>query len=269
MSTILSLVSQILLPPTSPTATTSSSSSTPILTSSLYLSLVSIVSHLVRHRKDHITPLFPHLVSTLALFLTSLRRSGFGTTTSVSSPNTAEEEEAGLGLGKRAEREVKSTFANWVWDGGVTALAKNEAKAVGRLLSSLATKTVVSSALTSSKAIVGNDKDDDKKREKREMTTTSLSAPLSKHAPFLFLPYLSACIDPLAPLPSVLRSELLTGWYEIMDVVGKWERESLMRGFLAGVGGGGGIGGEERREAERGVLRGMWRSWENGRYKGS
>lgn len=173
----------------------------------------------------------------------------------------------GLGLGKKAEREVKATFAGWIWDGGITALGRNEAKAVGRLLSSLATKTVVSASLSLS-STKGNDNESDKKRDKKDTTTTSLSAPLSKHAPFLFLPYLSACIDPLSPLPSVLRSELLMGWYEIMDVVGKWERESLMRGFLAGVGVGGGAGGEERREAERGVLRGMWRSWENGRYKG-
>lgn len=43
----------------------------------------------------------------------------------------------------------------------------------------------------------------------------------------------------------------------MMDAMGKWEREALMKGML---------GDEE--EAERGVLRDMWSAWEKERYRG-
>lgn len=64
-------------------------------------------------------------------------------------------------------------------------------------------------------------------------------------------------MDPISPIPSALRSEMQGGWFEVMDVMSKWEREALIKGFL--------VDGEE---LERGVLRGLWKSWEKERYRG-
>ena len=245
VSSILALISQIMLP-SGIDSTDSTTSSPAALSSDLFLTLVSIISHLVRHRKNHITPLFPSLVSILASFLSALRRAGFGTTGSSSAINF-EDDTAGVGLGKRAEREAKATFPFWVWEGGAKGVGKVEAKAVGRLLASLSAKTATSLK---------------RKRDAPILTiqtevTTSLVAPLSKHAPFILLPYLRSCVHSISPIPSTLRAELQGGWFEIMDVMGKWEREALMKGFL-----------KDEEEAERGVLRQLWRAHEKERYRG-
>ncbi|KAL8287505.1 hypothetical protein RQP46_003363 [Phenoliferia psychrophenolica] len=249
VSSVLALVARMLQPSGPLPALPASSTPTPAsLTSSLWLSLVTTVDHLVRHRKDHISPLFPHLVATLAPMLLALRRAGFGTTGSSSSV-ALEDADVSVAVGKRAEREARATFPSWVWEGGAQGVGRAEAKAVGRLLASLSAKTTSSASLKRKHgATVDN---------AAATTTTSLAAPLSKHAPFILLPYLRACVNVAAPIPSALRSELQGGWFEVMDAMGKWEREALMKGFLG-----------EEEEAEKGVLRGMWRTWEKERYRG-
>ncbi|GAA5926924.1 Urb2 domain-containing protein [Sporobolomyces koalae] len=241
VSSVLSLVSRILQPSvtTSPVVSTAASAE---IASALVRALASTVGHIVRHRKDHVTPLFPQLVSTLSAFLSILRRAGYGTTGSAAS---IEDGTTGIVLGQRAEREARATFPAWAWQGGASGINTLEAAAVGRLLGSLTAKTAV---------VQHKNK---QQEQDAHATTTSLTAPLSKHAPFLLLAYLRACVHPTCPIPSALRGELQGGWYEVMDSMGKWEREALMKGFL-----------NEDEEAERGVLRGLWKSWEKERYRG-
>lgn len=264
VASVLALVARILLP--SGTSSTDSLSPTTAETAStLYLTLISIVSHLVRHRKDHITPLFPSLISILSSFLSALRRSGFGITGSSSATVVLEDgtttiESVGveLGLGKRAEREARVTFPFWVWEGGAAAFEKDEAKAMGRLLAGLTTKSTATlkrkrdAPTTNIPATVPPTLTSSGGAE-----STSLVAPLSKHAPFLFLSYLRSCVNLVSPIRSSLRAELQLGWFEIMDNMGKWEREALMQGYL-----------RDEEEAERGVLRQLWRGWERERYRG-
>lgn len=270
VSSILTLVAR-MLEPTAATDSTITSLASSTLASSLFLSLVSTVSHLVRHRKDHLTPLFPSLIGTITSFLSNLRRAGFGTTGRAGTvvlkvegevdAEGAEEtierraDDGGMAWGKRAERDARATFPFWVWEGGAHSIGRKEAKAVGRLLSSLTTKTAVlvkkrSRAPSTAEAATTP-------ASTNTASTLSLAAPLSKHAPMLLLPYLRCTVDAISPIPSVLRSELQGGWGEVMETMGKWEREALMKGFLG-----------EAEEAERGVLRGMWRSWERERYRG-
>lgn len=241
VSSVLALVSRILQPSPAYTSTAQSADATD-LASSLLRTLASTVGQIVRHRKDHVVPLFPQLVSTLSSFLSILRRAGFGSTGSAVSIGEAD---TGVVLGQRAEREARATFPAWAWQGGVKGINKPEAAAVGRLLGSLTTKTT---------ALQHKNKHNS---EEAPPKTTSLTAPLSKHAPFLLLAYLRACVHPTCPIPSTLRGELQGGWFEVMDSMGKWEREALMKGFLS-----------EDEEAERGVLRGLWKSWEKERYRG-
>ncbi|GAA5858645.1 hypothetical protein JCM1840_006498 [Sporobolomyces johnsonii] len=247
VSTVLSLVSRILQP--SPVTAPTASPATPSTASLLFRTLASTVGHVVRHRKDHIVPLFPQLVSTLSAFLSILRRAGFGSTGSAAS---IEEADTGIALGQRAEREARATFPAWAWQGGAAAVGKPEAAAVGRLLGSLTAKTTTTLNKRKHGSRTTTTAHDD-----GPSTTTSLAAPLSKHAPFLLLSYLRACVHPTCPVPSSLRAELQGGWFEVMDAMGKWEREALMKGFLG-----------EDEESERGILRALWKSWEKERYRG-
>ncbi|KAM0786575.1 hypothetical protein ACM66B_002031 [Microbotryomycetes sp. NB124-2] len=241
--------------------------------SSLYASLVSTITHIIRHRKDHVTPLFPLLVSCIASLVAVLRRPGFGSTgsgaglhvdagpqSSSSSSSAANFAHAttltstttAAGLGRRAEREARASFPEWAWTGGPACIDRDEAILVGRLLGSLATKTTSFVHSGTSKTTNGAD------GRLSSSKTVSLIGPLSKHAPFILLPYLQSCVDSTCPIPSFVRRELQNGWYEVMDTMGKWEKESLMKGFLG-----------DDDEAERNVLRDLYKGWESERYKGS
>ncbi|KAJ8293894.1 N-acetylserotonin O-methyltransferase-like protein [Rhodotorula toruloides] len=246
-SSVLSLASLILRP--SPKSPSTGERSSPASTvSEVFLTLATSVGDIVRHRKDHLVTLFPSLISVLSAFLSTLRRAGAGTLGSVLE---GEDETASVVVGHRAEREAKATFPAWIWEGGRDAIGRNEARAVGRLLGSLTAKTTTTTASKRKSAISTGQAVD-------ASANTSLAAPLSKHAPFLLLDYLRACVHPTCPIPSALRAELQGGWSEILDAMGKWEREALMKGLLS-----------EDEEAERGVLRNLWKSWEKERYKAS
>ncbi|SCZ87683.1 BZ3500_MvSof-1268-A1-R1_Chr2-2g05149 [Microbotryum saponariae] len=175
--------------------------------------------------------------------LTALRRSGYGTTIGSDELDPLIPTEH-MTLGKRAERTTAATFPFWVWYGELQTIGREHAKAIGRLLISLSTKTTT---LTTSSLTMAT----------KSKSTSSLVAPLSKHAPFLILIYLRASVHSTSPIPLTLRSELQGGWFEVMDAMGKWEREALMKGFL-----------KDEEEAERAVLRRMWKAYEKERYRG-
>ncbi|GAA5860983.1 hypothetical protein JCM3774_003214 [Rhodotorula dairenensis] len=240
-SSILSLVALCMRPTTKP-ASASDSTSLPEA-GEIYCSFVAAVGHIVRHRKDHLVTLFPSLMAVISGFLSILRRSGLGT---LGNLTTLDDVDAAIHVGQRAEREAKGSFPAWVWAGGLHAISRPEAKALGRLLGSLGSKTTSTGG--SRRKHVSADE---------VGSTTSLVAPLSKHAPFLLLNYLRACVHSTCPIPSVLRSELQGGWFEVMDAMGKWEREALMKGLLG-----------DDEEAERGILRAMCNAWEKERYRG-
>lgn len=120
------------------------------------------------------------------------------------------------------------------------------AKALTRLLVSLNTK---SPTLQHSKKRSDSARDDS--------NPTSLAGPLSKHAPFILIAFLRAATDNTAPLSSEMRRELTVGILEILGTMGKHEREALMRGFLT-----------QSMEAERTLLKQLWKDQERVRYKG-
>lgn len=246
VSSVIAFIGRILAPLGRQAITESSVTLIPTHASSLFLNLVAILESLVRHRKDHITHLFPHLVASFSKLFAALRRAGFGST-GLHSTTAVEEGEIGFSVGRRAEREARASFPPWVWAGGPQAIGRAEAKAVGRLLSALATKTPGNVA----------HKRKSSSTEKKDQAVTSLTAPLSKHAPFVVIPYLRACVDSTSPIPLSLRQEMQGGWYEVFDTMGKWEREALLKGFLG-----------DDEDAERNLLREMWKSWEKERYRG-
>ncbi|GAA5986107.1 hypothetical protein JCM11641_004713, partial [Rhodosporidiobolus odoratus] len=246
ISATISLVLHLLQSTPSTTLPPRPATSSPQVVSDLFLSLVSTLTHLVRHRKDHVVPLFPLLVSGITGAITILRRGG---SAQGSTPLSVDDLDLSLGLGQRAEREARMSFPPWVWEGGATAIGCTEAKAVGRLLGALTSRTTAQ--------VVKRKTNPENTADEGPATTTSLAAPLSKHAPFLLLTYLRSCVHPTCAIPSSLRNELQGGLFEVLDSMGKWEKEALMKGFLG-----------EEEEAERSVLRSLWRSWEKERYRG-
>ncbi|GAA6040522.1 hypothetical protein JCM8097_005446 [Rhodosporidiobolus ruineniae] len=246
ISNTFALVSRVLQPSASTASSTRPAASD---VATLFSTLATSITHLVRHRKDHVVPLFPLLVSALSGFVAILRRAGYGTT---GSGSALEDVDASVALGQRAEREAKATFPSWVWEGGSQAIGRSEARALGRLLGALTAKTAAPTSKRKKEATSTGGAADE-----GPSTTTSLTAPLSKHAPFLLLTYLRACVHPTCPIPSALRLEMQGGWLEVMDTMGKWEKEALMKGFL-----------DDDEEPERGVLRGLYKTWEKERYRG-
>ncbi|KWU44852.1 hypothetical protein RHOSPDRAFT_33674 [Rhodotorula sp. JG-1b] len=238
-SALLSLVA-LCVRPSSATVPASDSATLPPA-GEIYCSFVAAIGHVVRHRKDHLVTLFPSLMAVVSAFLSILRRAGFG---SLGNSTSLDDAETAVNVGQRAEREAKGSFPAWIWAGGLHAIGKTEAKALGRLLGSLGSKTTSTGGSRRKHLSTGD-----------AASTTSLIAPLSKHAPFLLLSYLRACVHSTCPIPSALRSELQGGWFEVMDAMGKWEREALMKGLLG-----------EEEEAERGILRSMWAAWEKERW---
>lgn len=85
----------------------------------------------------------------------------------------------------------------------------------------------------------------------------ALTGPLSKHAPFIIFNYLTAATDSRFPLTPSVRKEINAGILEILSSMGKSEREALMKAYL-----------QADQEAERVLLRVMWKEFDAVRYKG-
>lgn len=184
--------------------------------------MLDIASAISSHRRDLLVPTFPQLVACLSGFIQILQLAG---NASATAPLWA----------KTATAWVKPTHA----------------KALTRLLVSLNTK---SATLQHSKK---RSRADTGRGEDSSSNPTSLSGPLSKHAPFILVAFLRAATDNAAPLSSEIRRELTVGILEILGTMGKYEREALMRGFLT-----------QSMEAERTLLKQLWKDQEKVRYKG-
>lgn len=114
-----------------------------------------------------------------------------------------------------------------------------DARLYGRLLTNMTAKTVSQRTDASTRHV------------------SSLHGPLSKHAGYFLLQYLRACTLSPAPLSLPTRTELSAGIYEVIGTMGKYERDSLMNSLLA-----------PKDEAERMLLRSLWKDYERTRYKG-
>lgn len=117
-------------------------------------------------------------------------------------------------------------------------IAEN-ARLYGRLLTNMTAKTVQQKSAASTNMV------------------SSLHGALSKHAGYYLLSFLRASTAGQAPLSPTTRAELLAGLNEIIATMNKFERDSLMHGLLT-----------SRDDAERVLLRGLWKDYDRMRYKG-
>ncbi|GLB36377.1 hypothetical protein LshimejAT787_0306650 [Lyophyllum shimeji] len=161
----------------------------------IFHKLTSIISALIRLRRDLVIHTLPHLGSVLCQLLMSLR---------IVRPN----------LGAKQTLLVTDTQPRWL--NAKHPLGVEEVKALGRLCETLTSKTMVrnnSSTLDMQKA-------------------ESLVKPFSKHAAYVLKAYITAMNDPLCLLPSEHRKELQRGLYALCSMMSDHSRDALMVGGL-------------------------------------
>ncbi|KAH8100543.1 Urb2/Npa2 family-domain-containing protein [Cristinia sonorae] len=206
VSTLWSFLSHCLSGSTSHTNTTSTA---------IFQEIVSVISALVRLRRDLILPTLPllgHALHKLVLILRTL------------TPN----------LGATQSKLVSDTLPMWV--NATDAVTPEESKALARLLTTLATKSLIRThhSVETKKA-------------------DSLARPFSKHAAHVLVAYLAALNDPLCVMSSAIRKELEPGLFALCEIMGEQNRDALMVTLNAG---------------EKAVMKGLWRAYEKQRYIG-
>lgn len=170
----------------------------------IYHDVVTATTFLVRHRRDLVVHLAPHLSSLLSQLVGCLR---------TVRPN----------LGGRQHRLLSNSLPGWL-NVSSQPLGPNEAKALARLLTSLTAKTVprVPAHLQS---VPSNLKAD------------SLSGPLAKHAPYVLLAYIHLLTDLSSVVSPLMRRELAPGVGAVCEMVGERDRDAIMVGGGLDAGG--------------------------------
>jgi len=158
----------------------------------IFHNIISIISSVVRHRRDLVVNTLPHLGMILRQLVMTMRQLR---------PR----------LGAKQSKLVTDTFPVWV--NAVHPLAIEEGRALARLLTTLTSKSVVrtnqSLSPDSQKAV-------------------SLAKPFSKHAAFVLKAYMDAMNDPLCVMTLDVRNELRPGLFSLCDMISEHSRDAMM-----------------------------------------
>lgn len=190
MHCLLSLLSRLLAPSSSHDANTSVAT---------YHSLVSILSALVRLRRDLVTAVLPHLGHLLRRFLSILRQ-----------PRSQ--------LGAKQTRMITDTLPAWIGPSG-SPLGAAEARALARLLTNLTTKTVVRTFASRDPA-------------ESAAPAASLARAFSKHAAPVVRAYVDTLTDPLCVLSADVRRELEPGLFALCEMISEHVRDAMVASAL-------------------------------------
>jgi len=158
--------------------------------------VVTIVSALIRLRRDLVVCTLPHLGMILRQLIMVIRHLR---------PQ----------LGGKQSRLVTDTLPMWI--NAAEPLGAEEGKALARLLTTLTSKSIVRTHQTSSG-----------ETQKAE----SLAKPFSKHAAYVLKAYIDAMNDPLCILPLDLRKELQPGLFSLCDMLSEHSRDAMMVSLL-------------------------------------
>ncbi|EKM60878.1 uncharacterized protein PHACADRAFT_133752 [Phanerochaete carnosa HHB-10118-sp] len=153
--------------------------------------VISIVSALIRLRRDLVISTLPHLAFVLRRLHMSLRH-------------------VRPQLGAKQSKMVTDTLPRWV--NTHDPLSSEEARALARLLTTMTTKTVVRGQQHTA---------DGAKAE-------SLARPFAKHAAYVLQAHIEALNDPLCVVPGDVRRELEPGLFALCDMMGEYSRDALM-----------------------------------------
>jgi Urb2/Npa2 family len=184
----------------------------------IFREIVSILGVLVRLRRDLVATTLPHLSNIIRQLIFALRR-----------PRPL--------LGVKQYSIVADTLP--VWINPSHPLGVEESKDLGRLLTSLSTKTLVRVHKPSAEL------------QKPE----SLTRPLSKHVTCILLSYFDALNDPLCVLAADIRRELRPGLFVLCDMLNEYTRDSFMVSSLDAGG--------------KAAMKSLWREYEKQRYTGN
>ncbi|KAF4572709.1 hypothetical protein EYR36_007219 [Pleurotus pulmonarius] len=157
----------------------------------MFQQIVSIISTIVRLRRDLLVnnlPQLGHILSRLILCLRTTRHN----------------------LGAMQKSMVLDTFPQWIT--AEEPLTIREAKALARLLENINAKTVVRNNAAHQEL------------QKAE----SLVKPFSKHASYILKAYVAVMNDPLCVLPLPIRKELRSGLFVLCGMVNDHSRDAIM-----------------------------------------
>lgn len=156
----------------------------------IFHDVISILSALVRLRRDLVLCGLPHFSALLERLILCLR-----------APRPQ--------LGGKQHRIVMDSLPRWI-DASKT-LSSEDSKVLARLMTTLQTKTMIRAHGVA----------DTQKPE-------SLSRPFSKHAAYVIKAYIEAITDPLCHISPLIRKELQPGLFALCDMVGEHNRDALM-----------------------------------------
>ncbi|KAI0085622.1 Urb2/Npa2 family-domain-containing protein [Irpex rosettiformis] len=155
--------------------------------------IISVISALLRLRRDLVSTTLPQLNFILRRLVMTLRRLR---------PH----------LGGKQTRLVSDTLP--VWINPSEPAHGEDSKAIARLLTTLTIKTIVRTYGTSAST-------DGQKAE-------SLVRPFSKHASYVLCAYIEALNDPLSVVPAEVRKELDPGLFALCEMMGENNRDAMM-----------------------------------------
>lgn len=179
--------------------------------------VISIIGALVRLRRDLVVNTQPHLCIVLRMLVTSLRGPR---------PN----------LGGKQRQAVAESLPAWVDPD--RPLGAEESKALARLMTTFATKTIVRVHATSTES----------------QKAYSLARPLSKHVAYVIQAYVGAVNDPLCVVPLAVRQELMSGLFVLCGMLNEHDRDALMASGLDAAG--------------KVTFKALWKDYEKQRYVG-
>ncbi|SJL05929.1 uncharacterized protein ARMOST_09265 [Armillaria ostoyae] len=179
--------------------------------------IITVIRSLVRFRRDLVVQTLPHLGYILRQLLMTMRR-----------PRAQ--------LGAKQSAMVAQSFPPWI--NPQQPLGNEEAKALSRLLESLATKSIVKVQSSNTEA------------QKAE----SLVGPFSKHAAYVLTAHIDAVGDPLCIFPASIRKELEPGLFALCDMINEHSRDAIMLSSLD-------AGGKT-------MMKALWKEYEKQRYIG-
>ncbi|PPR01182.1 hypothetical protein CVT24_006058 [Panaeolus cyanescens] len=156
--------------------------------------ITTIVSSLVRFRRDLVTQTIPHLGMILRQLILSMR---------ACHPN----------LGAKQTNLIMNTQPRWI--SSTQPLQPEDAKALSRLLESLNAKTTIKTLSTVASST-------------QPQKAESLSKPFSKHAVYVLKAYVEVMNDPFCALGLEVRKAIEAGLFVLCGMVNEHGRDALM-----------------------------------------
>ncbi|KAG0697175.1 Urb2/Npa2 family-domain-containing protein [Suillus ampliporus] len=186
-------------------------------TPAVFHASTTILNALVRLRRDLVVHILPHVGMVLRQLVSCTRSLR---------PQ----------LAAKQSRIVTDTLPSWIAPS--EPLGVSEARALARLFTSLATKTVPRTHMQPS----------------AEQKAESLSKPFAKHAAYVVTAYIDAVNDPLCVMRADVKRELEPGLFSLCEIMGTHSRDAVMMSALDAGG--------------KSVMKALWKGYEKQRYVG-